>query len=146
MKSSKRGWKESEELLLMEIVQSYMDKGLSKKAAFEEVSAKINRTPATCSHHYYANRNKLSISSKPSDINLEDCIRFLNDRTRKQKTLLEENKILKKEKHELLLVQKRLKERYSKLSEQQKKLRQLMSIIKEAENYSECTSKKPTIH
>jgi RsfA family transcription factor len=146
MKPSKKSWTDSEEMLLMEIVQSYMDKGLSKKAAFEEVSAKIKRTPATCSHHYYAIRNKQSKSTKDTAINLQDCIRFLNDRSRQQETLLGENKILKKEKQELLLVQKKLKDRYSKLSEQQKKLQQLLSIIKEAENYTNRSSMTPPIH
>ncbi|MEG9296933.1 hypothetical protein V6B33_10745 [Mangrovibacillus sp. Mu-81] len=146
MKSSKKGWTEAEETLLMEIVQSYMDKGISKKAAFEEVSAKINRTPATCSHHYYAIRNNQPISSGDSAITLEDCIHYLSDRTRQQETLLRENKMLKKEKQELLLVQKRLKDRYSILSGQQKKLQQLLSIIKEAENYTESPVITPIIH
>jgi RsfA family transcription factor len=146
MKSSKKGWTETEETLLMEIVQSYMDNGISKKAAFEEVSAKINRTPATCSHHYYAIRKKHPISSEDAAITLEDCIHYLIDRTRQQDTLIGENKMLKKEIQELQLVQKRLRDRYSKLSGQQKKLQQLLSIIKDAENYTESPVITPVIH
>ncbi|MGR3765161.1 hypothetical protein [Rossellomorea sp. NS-SX7] len=144
MNSSKKSWTESEEKLLMNTVHSYLDRGLPKKEAFKEVAAKINRSAATCSHRYYAIRKTQPSEMNDSLITLQDCIQFLND-TQQPETLTQENESLKKEKRELLQVQKQLKERYITLMGKHEKLQQLLSIIKEAENYEEPPS-APVIH
>lgn len=144
MNSSKRGWTESEDKLLMNTVHSFLKRGLTKIEAFKEVAVKINRTASTCSRHYYAIRNTQLSEADDSLITLQDCIRFLKDRQQPE-TLTQENELLKKEKQELLQVQKQLKDRYGKLLGKHEKLQQLLSIIKEAENYEEPPS-APVIH
>ncbi|WP_175990917.1 hypothetical protein [Bacillus sp. Marseille-Q1617] len=144
MKSSRKGWTEPEEKLLVDTVDSFTGKGLSKKAAFEEVAAKINRTTATCSHHYYAIRKKKAPSSDGAPLTLHDCIHFLKNMQHPD-SLAGENQRLQKEKKELLHAQKELKVRYESLLKKQKKMQQMLSILKEAERYGE-PSPKPIIH
>ncbi|MEL3973961.1 hypothetical protein AAEO50_16885 [Rossellomorea oryzaecorticis] len=144
MNSSRKGWTDYEEKLLFDTVHSYSEQGLSKKAAFKEVSAKINRSTATCSHHYYAIRKRRETASNDAPLTLEDCIHFLLS-MQEPGTVSEEKKRLQKEKDELLQVQKELKGRFDRLLKKQEKLRQLLSILKEAENFAEAPS-GPVIH
>ncbi|QTC43625.1 hypothetical protein I7V34_10490 [Bacillus sp. V3] len=144
MNSSRRGWTDSEEKLLIETVDSFLGKGLAKKAAFQEVAAKINRTTATCSHHYYSIRKKKAPVTDDSPLTLQDCIQCLKN-IQQPDSLAGENDRLQKEKKELLYAQKALKVRYESLLKKQKKLQQLLSILKEAEHYNEASS-KPVIH
>jgi RsfA family transcription factor len=139
MKSLRKGWTEPEEKLLVDTVDSFAGKGHSKKAAFEEVAAKINRSTATCSHHYYAIKKKKTQATDVSHLILQDCIHFLKN-MQQPDSLTEENERLQKEKKELLHTQKELKVRYESLLKKQKKMQQLLSILKEAERYSESSS------
>jgi RsfA family transcription factor len=144
MKSSRKGWTEPEEKLLVDTVDSFAGKGRSKKAAFEEVAAKINRSTATCSYHYYAIMKKKAEATDGSPPTLQDCIHFLKN-MQQPDSLAGENEWLQKEKKELLHAQKELKVRYESLLKKQKKMQQLLSILKEAERYGEASS-GPVIH
>jgi RsfA family transcription factor len=140
MKPSLKGWTASDEELLIEKVDSFVGKGLSKKAAFQEAAERMNRTTAACSHHYYALRKKKAPTANASPLTLHDCINFLSNL--QQPDPMHENEILKKEKEELLHSQEKLKGRHESLLKKQKKLQQLLSILKEAEHYGD----NPVIH
>jgi RsfA family transcription factor len=144
MNSSRKGWTDSEEKLLIETVDSFVAKGFTKNAAFQEAAEKMNRTTATCSHHYYAIRKKNATAADSSPLTLQACIHFLKN-MQQPDTLPGENERLQQEKKELLHDQKKLKGRYESLLKKQKKLQQLLSILKEAEHYGEASS-KPVIH
>lgn len=128
MEKKKRLWTEEEDQLILEIVQSYEEKGKFKREAFEEVSVKINRSPGTCSHRYYTKLNK-----QTAKISLESCIPFLQREMRRSEQ--KENKLLLKEKEDLLLKQDELKKRYIAHSEQHEKLKAMLSLLKEAEAF-----------
>jgi hypothetical protein len=126
MEKKKRLWTEDEDQLILEVVQSYREKGKSKREAFEEAALKIKRSPGTCSHRYYTKLNK-----QTSKVSLESCIAFLQREMRGSEQ--KENKLLLNEKEELLLKQDELKKRYIAYSEKHKKLKAMLSLLKEAE-------------
>ncbi|WRP05386.1 hypothetical protein U9J35_15900 [Rossellomorea aquimaris] len=125
-KKKKRPWTEEEDQLILEVVQTSIEKGKSKREAFEKAAAKIKRSPGTCSHRYYTKINK-----KPAEISLESCIAFLQREMRGSEE--KENKHLLNEKEKLLLKQNELKKRYMAHSEKHQKLKAMLSLLKEAE-------------
>jgi Myb-like DNA-binding domain len=126
MEKKKRPWTEEEDQLILEVVQTSIEKGQSKRDAFEKAAAKIKRSPGTCSHRYYTKLHK-----QPSEISLESCIAFLQKGMRGGEE--KENKLLLNEKEKLLLKQNELKKRYIAYSEKHEKLKAMLSLLKEAE-------------
>lgn len=114
MDKKRRHWTPEEEQTVKEIVQNYMDKGKSKRKAFEEAARMIDRSPGTCSHRYYS-----KIHKKQVEFSLEMCIAFLKQGLNDDST--KENLQLLNEKERLLLEQKELKKNYTQLKMMQAK-------------------------
>jgi prespore-specific regulator len=147
--SRKEQWSEGEDKILSSTVQQFVSKNKTKKAAFLEASDKLGRTEVACAYRWnkVLKEKHLQKNEQPQDVlhedspevNIEKCIVFLGNL--KDSANDREIKKLQKEKNDLLLEQKRLKTKLKNLKEKEIKMKQMLAILKEAEELNFDTNK-----
>jgi prespore-specific regulator len=147
--SRKEQWSEGEDKILSSTVQQFVSKNKTKKAAFLEASDKLGRTEVACAYRWnkVLKEKHLQKNEQPQDVlhesspevNIEKCIVFLENL--KDSANDREIKKLQKEKNDLLLEQKRLKTKLKNLKEKEIKMKQMLAILKEAEELNFDTKK-----
>ncbi|MFD2681392.1 hypothetical protein [Bacillus seohaeanensis] len=147
--SRKEQWSEGEDKILSSTVQQFISKNKTKKAAFLEVSDKLGRTEAACAYRWnkVLKEKQLQKNEQPQDVlhedspklSIEKCIVFLENL--KDSANDREIKKLQIEKDNLLLEQKRLKTKLKNLKEKEIKMKQMLAILKEAEELNFNTNK-----
>jgi RsfA family transcription factor len=139
--SRKEPWSEKEDKILSSIVRQFISENKTKKAAFLKVAENLSRTEAACAYrwnkvvkgkHFQKSEQSKDVLQEDSfEINLEKCIIFLQEL--KNPTADAEIGQLQKERDNLLLKQKRLKSKLKNLMKKEIKMKQMLAIIKEAE-------------